>query len=128
MSLLVVSRRNVILPPVRFSLLFSLFLPLVFLAGCVTPVIEMHYHPHDYYLVQVTNPRGEVVTNWIAEGKVWQTWEHYYRFRAVERNTAGPYPQQIHYPDGRYEETSGANIHVTPCGKPLWLYESDNEK
>jgi hypothetical protein len=115
--------------PVRISLLLPALLALVCFAACedVPPIVTSHHRPETYYLVEVTNPRGELVADWVAEGHVWQTAAHYYRFRAVERNTGGPYPQQIRYPDGRFEETSGANIHVIPCGKPLWLYESDGK-
>jgi hypothetical protein len=112
---------------VRISLLLPALLALVCFPGCETPLVVSHPWPEKYYLVEVTNPRGELVADWIAEGHVWQTAANYYRFHAVERNTGGPYPQHIRYPDARYEEASGANIHVIPCGKPLWLYEAEGK-
>jgi hypothetical protein len=62
------------------------------------------------------------VSDWIAEGRVVRT-EVGYKFHAVERDTAPPYPQSIHYPEGRKMEISGPNLIVRPCGQPLWLYE-----
>jgi hypothetical protein len=78
-----------------------------------------HYH---YFLIRNTDYRGEVVADWIAQGPVVRTPEGY-KFHAVEHDTAPPFPQQIHYPDGRSVEISGPNLVVRPCGQPYWLYK-----
>lgn len=103
--------------PLFLLLFFTLF------AGCESAPIVLHPWHKGYRRVRVTNPRGELVTDWIAVGKVWRTAANTYHFRAVERDTAPPYSQEIHYPDARPVEVNGANILVTPCGKPLWLYD-----
>ncbi len=107
---------------VRLLLLLLLIIPGLF-AGCDTAPIVVHPWHKTYHLVRVTNPRGELVADWIAVGKVFRTAADTYHFRAVERDTAPPYAQEIHYPDAHPVEVNGANILVTPCGKPLWLYE-----
>ncbi len=110
---------------VRSFLLILPLLSLFFCTGC--EAIEFHHFPTHYYRVHVTNVRGELVADWIAEGKVWRTFENTYRFRAVERITAPPYSQYIRYPEGRHMEISGSNIIVTPCGTPLWRYEGEHD-
>jgi hypothetical protein len=75
-----------------------------------------------YHRVRVTNIQGKLVAEWIAEGYVART-EVGYRFRAVQRTTGTPYPQQMRYPYGRMMEVGGQNIVVTRCGPPRWLYE-----
>jgi hypothetical protein len=74
-----------------------------------------------YHRVRVTNIEGRLVAEWIAEGFVEKT-ETGYKFNAVQRTSAPPYPQEIHYPYRRRIEVGGPNIYVSRCGKPLWLY------
>jgi hypothetical protein len=96
-------------------LLLLLLLAAVF-SGC-------YYHEHGYahyYRVRVTDPRGILIADWIAEGWVLRT-GFGYRFRAVERFSAAPWPQVVRYPHGRRVETSGPNIVVSPCPRPAWM-------
>ena len=46
-----------------------------------------------------------------------------YRFRAVERHTAAPFPLHLRYPEGRMVGVGSPNIVVTRCGEPIWYYE-----
>ncbi len=101
---------------------FTFFLPLIIatLAGCATSPWPRHAH---YHRVRVTNYRGELIADWIAIGPVVRTGENSYRLRAVERFSGPPGMEDVHYPDGRKTEAVGPNIHISPCGEPLWLYE-----
>ena len=74
--------------------------------------------------MRVTNLRGELVSDWVAEGRVART-ERGYKFRAVERVSAPPYMTVTQYPHGRRTEVTGANIVVTPASKPYWLFAMD---
>jgi hypothetical protein len=110
------------LPRVSSLRLFLVCLVALALPGCA--YFYGHTPLRRYHLVRVTDVRGQLIAEWIAEGYVAQT-EHGYRFRAVERLTGGRYQEEIHYPDGRTIEVGGPNIVVTRTGKPLWLYRRD---
>jgi len=97
--------------------LLAAALVLLCLPGCQTNAD--HYH---YFHIRNTDYRGRVLAEWIAEGHVSRTPDGY-SFKAVEHDTAPPYPQSIHYPDTRFVEISGPNLVVRPCGQPFWLYK-----
>ncbi len=99
-----------------------LLLPFLLLSGCHTHRYLSVYR--DYYRVRVTNPRGEFIADYIAEGGVRRT-ERGYEFRAVERTGPVPYMMTVRYPRGRRIDVAGPNIVVTPSGKPEWLYHID---
>lgn len=99
-----------------------LLLPLLLLSGCHTS--RYLRIPRDYYQVRVTNPRGEFIADYIAEGSVRRT-ERGYVFRAVERISPMPYMMMNRYPRGRRIEVAGPNVVVTPADKPEWLYQLD---
>lgn len=104
--------------------LLVLLLPLLLLPGCAT---RRYVGPEDaYYRVRVTNPRGELIADYIAQGYVKRT-ELGYSFKAVERTSAPPYMMTLRYPRGRRIEVMGPNIIVTPSGKPAWLYRMDGD-
>jgi hypothetical protein len=107
---------------VTFIRLLVLALMACSFAGCQTgsPLIN----PGKYYRVRVTDPRGILVADWIAEGYVART-EYGYRFRAVERLAGGAFPQRARYPYGRHVEATGPNITVSRCGQPYWLYQRE---
>jgi hypothetical protein len=107
---------------VKFPRLFLALLALA-LVGCQTR-LGSHPWPRKYKLVRVTNPRGELIADWIAQGGVWQT-ERGYRFRAIERTTGYPIVLTTQYPHGRRVEVGGPNIVVSPVRKPLWLAERE---
>lgn len=99
-----------------------LLLPFLLLSGCQTDRYLSVYRK--YYRVRVTNPRGEFIADYIAEGSVRRT-ERGYVFKAVERTTPTPYMVTNQYPRGRRIEAAGPNIVVTQSGKPEWLYQMD---
>lgn len=68
------------------------------------------------------NIEGRLIAEWVAEGFCART-ETGYKFKAVQRTTGAPFPQEIHYPYGRQIEVGGQNIVVSRTGKPRWLYE-----
>lgn len=45
--------------------------------------------------------------------------------RAVQRTSGPPLMTVTRYPYGRKVEVTGANIVVTPAGKPYWLFAMD---
>lgn len=85
-------------------------------AACQTP----------YTKFEVTNHRGEMIAEWIAEGLYWRTEDGMYRIKAVQRVSGPPYSQETHYPNGWQTLVSGPHIVHWRCGKPLWLYEMDH--
>ena len=107
----------------RFVLLF-LLATLIATTGC-SNYWEQYTGPHrKYYHVRVTNPRGELVADYIAEKRPFRT-ERGFRFKAVERTSPEPYQLNGRYPRGRLIEVGGPNIIVTRTEKPYWLYELD---
>ena len=80
-----------------------------------------------YRKVRVTDLQGQLIADWVAEGRVW-SYGKAYRFNAVERRTGGPYPVLSKYPQGRKVIVDGPNIVVLPTGKPLWLYEIESRR
>lgn len=85
------------------------------LAGCET-----------YTRLRITNPRGELIADWVARGPVWHV-EEGYRITAVERTEGCPYPLTARYPDGWRTTVVGANIRRWRCNKPAWL-DDENGK
>ena len=98
-------------------------LAVLLFAGCVTPLGRSKVR-HHYRKVTVTDYRGNLVAEWIAEGKVLRRGAGY-RFVAVQRITAPPFVTNSHFPQGRKMLIDGPHITVAPCGKPEWLYEID---
>ena len=96
-------------------------LPLI--AGCESGHADYPHHPH-YTQLRVTNPRGEVIADWVAKGHVAHT-ETGYSITAVQRTDGYPYPLTARYPDGWHVTVVGPNIHRWPCAQPEWL-ELDN--
>lgn len=104
-----------------FRLIPFLVLCALILAGCASgPIATASKH---YHRVRITNPRGELVAEWIAIGHVWRTGTNGYRFRAVQRVSGPPFMQLSRYPDGRVVDVNGPNIHISTCGAPLWIYD-----
>lgn len=76
-------------------------------------------HP-DYTHLRVTNPRGEVIADWVAKGRVCRVDEGY-RILALERTDGPPSRGTVRYPDGWRVTVVGPYIHQWPCDKPLWF-------
>jgi hypothetical protein len=108
---------------VVFSLLF---LPLLLvMCSCQCFYWDEYDGPYrKYYRVRVTDPRGGLIADYIAEGCVHRN-ERGYHFHAVERTSQQPYQKTIRYPRGRFIDAAGPNIVVTRCGKPLWLFQME---
>jgi len=85
-----------------------LVLPLV--GGCESTYTEL----------RVTNPRGELVSDWVARGFIWHI-EEGWRITAVQRTDGPPYPKTTHYPDGWPTVVVGPYVHRWRCAKPAWL-------
>ena len=109
-------RQTCAVTPVRLLLLLFLACSS---SGCA--FFYAHNPTKVYYCIRVSDIEDHLVSQWIAEGYVART-EHGYKFTAVERYSAGPFPQHLRYPYGRAMEIGGQNIIVSRCGKPLWLY------
>jgi len=105
--------------------LICLLLPLLLATGCQSAYMERKLGPFKrYYHVRVTNPRGELIADYISEGRVART-ERGFVFKAVERTTHPPEQMNIRYPRARRIEVGGPNIVVARTQKPLWLYHLD---
>jgi hypothetical protein len=87
-----------------------LLLSLPLLGGCETTYTEL----------RVTNPRGELIADWIARGFIWHI-EEGWRITAVQRTDGPPYPKTTRYPDGWRTVVVGPYVHHTRCAKPAWL-------
>ncbi len=126
-SSLVVRLAVCIVPRVK---IFRQLIPLLLLTAFLfTGCCDMWWFaPSKHYSrVCVTNPRGELVSEWIAVGHVWRTENNGYRFRALQRVSGPPYMQLARYPDGRIVEINGPNIHIIPCGIPIWVYQQAHQ-
>jgi hypothetical protein len=123
-SLLSEVRPAVMLRDVKLPrlVILVLLLPLMLLCGCHGD--RYMGVSRTYSRVRVTNPRGELIADYIAEGRVRRT-ERGYEFKAVERTSTMPYMVHIRYPRGRQIDAAGPNIIVTRSGKPEWLYQVD---
>ncbi len=109
----------------RLTQILFPILALALFAGCEAPAVISHPWPKTYRLVRVSNPRGELIADWIAVGSVNRAEGNSYRFKAVERISAPPNSEDIHYPEGRLVTIYGPTMIVSRCGKPQWLYEFD---
>lgn len=122
------AKRAVIVRAVKFSriVLICLLLPLLLLSsGCQSAYMERRLGPYKrYYHIRVTNPRGELIADYVSEGRPART-ERGFVFKAVERTSQPPEQLNIRYPRGRRIEVGGPNIVVARTGKPLWLCEID---
>jgi hypothetical protein len=98
----------------RLAWLTAAALP--FLVGCES----------EYTQLRVTNPRGEVIADWIAHGHVSHT-ETGYRITALQRTDGYPYPLTARYPDGWRVTVVGPNVHRWPCARPAWLDPDDGK-
>lgn len=78
-----------------------------------------------YTQLRVTNPRGEIIADWVARGHVSHV-ETGYRITAVERTDGPPSRGTTRYPDGWRTTVVGPYIHRWPCAKPKWL-EADEK-
>ena len=101
----------------KFPRLLLLLAVLVLTAGCAS---------RRYTKLRVTNPRGEILAEWVARGYILRS-EQGYRITAVERLSGEPHPILSKYPDGWHTTVTGPHILHWRCGKPFWLYALEND-
>ena len=101
---------------------------LIWFAAALLPGFASCSSPseNEYTRLRVTNPRGQVIADWVARGKVTET-ETGYRITALQRTDGYPYPVTARYPDGWRVTVVGPNVHRWPCAQPIWMV-SDSEK
>jgi hypothetical protein len=92
-------------------------LALPFVSGCEC------FWGHTYTELRVTNPRGELIADWIAHGYIWKV-EEGWRITAVQRTDGPPYPKTTYYPDGWHTTVVGPYVQHWHCAKPAWLDEA----
>ena len=80
-----------------------------------------------YTKLTVTDLTGDLVSEWIAEGRVKKA-DQGYTIKAIERRTAPPLATQSKYPNGRISTVAGQNIILEDVAKPDWLRKLDGEK
>ena len=107
---------------VKYALLLAFF----FLAGCETTKPDKDSSPGKYTRFTVTDPSGDLISEWIAEGRFKKT-DLGYEIRAVERRSAPPFPVTSQYPNGRHATVVGPNIVLQEIEKPDWLRKLDSE-
>jgi hypothetical protein len=112
------------------------YLPLlavVLLAGCET---LQNNKEVEYTKLTVTDPSGQLVAEWIAEGRVRKAGsaagslkrpDEGYDIMAVERRTSPPHPLTLRYPNRRAATVVGPNIVLEKIEKPEWLKQLDSE-
>ena len=109
---------------------YLLLLAFALLAGCETTRTKDSDADKDgrkYTKLTVTDLTGDIVSEWIAEGRVKKA-DQGYTIKAVERHTAPPDPTTSHYPNGRISTVAGQNIILEDVEKPEWLKKLDGEK
>lgn len=105
---------------------YALLLAFIFLAGCETTKPDKDSGPRKYTKFTVTDPTGDMISEWIAEGNFKKSATGY-EIRAVERRTAPPDPTTNQYPNGRQASVAGPNIVLQDVAKPAWLKKLDGD-
>lgn len=77
-----------------------------------------------YTKFRVTNYRGDLIAEWIAEGDVDRVGPGY-KIKAVERTSGPPLSQTTYYPNGWRTTVAGPHIVRWRTSKPEWLRELD---
>ena len=106
---------------------YFLLLAFALLAACETTRPEKESPTQKYTKITVTDPQGDLISEWIAEGHV-KKFDQGYTIKAVERHTAPPSPTTSQYPNGRISSVVGPNIILEDVEKPDWLKKLDGEK
>ncbi len=105
---------------------YAPLLAIALLAGCENTSTRKESSQDKYTKITVTDPSGDVISEWIAEGPVKKN-EQGYTIHAVERRTPGPYPTDSQYPNGRMSAVVGPNIVLEDTEKPDWLKKLDHK-
>lgn len=101
-------------------------LAVCFLTACndISPYPKVGKGKQIYTLITVTDARGDLISSWVAEGRVRRT-ENMYFIKAVERRLPPPDDIVFKYPNGRVANVVGQNIVLEEVPKPEWLAELD---
>ena len=106
---------------------YAILLAIALLAGCENTSTRNETSTAKYTKISVTDPSGDLISEWIAEGPVKKA-DQGYTIHAVERRTPGPYPTDSQYPNGRMSSVVGPNIVLKDIEKPDWLKKLDEKK
>ena len=109
---------------------YLLLLAFALLAGCETTRTKNDPDADSdrkYTKLTVTDLRGDIVSEWIAEGRVKKS-DQGYTIKAIERHTAAPDPTDAKYPNGRISTVAGQNIILEDVQKPDWLRKLDGDR
>ena len=105
---------------------YAPLLAIALLAGCENTSTRKESSHDKYTKITVTDPQGDVISEWIAEGPVKKN-EQGYTIHAIERRTPGPYSTDSQYPNGRMSTVVGPNIVLEDTEKPDWLKKLDDK-
>lgn len=105
---------------------YFLLLALAFLVGCENTAHRRDSDGRRYTMLTVTDPTGDLISEWIAEGYV-KRFDQGYTIHAVQRRSGQPYPVESRYPNGRTASVVGPNIILEDIEKPAWLKDLDGE-
>jgi hypothetical protein len=103
---------------------YALLLAFLSLAGCETTKQDNELFPKKYTKFTVTDPSGDLISEWIAEGRFKKS-DQGYEIRAIERRSGPPYPVTTEFPNGRHSSVVGPNIILQEVEKPEWLKKLD---
>ena len=109
---------------------YLLLLAFALLAGCETTRTKDSAADKDrqkYTKLTVTDLTGDMVSEWIAEGRVKKA-DQGYTIKAIERRSGPPNLTESKYPNGRISTVAGQNIILEDVEKPEWLKKLDGEK
>ncbi len=107
------------------ALSFLLLAGVLFVTGCQSPRADSKGSQTEFTKFRVTNYRGDLIADWVAEGKYQKTDRDGYLIKAVERTSGPPYSQTTRYPNGWNTTVAGPHIIHWLCPKPRWLAEMD---
>jgi hypothetical protein len=105
---------------------YAPLLAIALLAGCENTSFRKESSQNKYTKITVSDPSGDVISEWIAEGPVKKA-DQGYTIHAVERRTPGPYATDSQYPNGRTSTVVGPNIVLEDVEKPDWLKKLDQK-
>jgi hypothetical protein len=103
---------------------FRFLLPAAVLALSACQALPLYSSAYTHF--RVTNYRGDLIADWVAEGS-YRRFGDAYEIKAVERTSGPPLSQTTRYPNGWRTVINGPHIIRTPTGKPYWLYRIDGQ-
>ena len=101
---------------------YFLLLAFALLAGCESTSPD---GKTKYTRIVATDPSGDRIAEWIAEGRVKKT-DQGYDIQAVERKSGQPFPISTRFPNRRAATVVGTHIVLEEIDKPAWLSTIDD--